>query len=394
MQEKYKEYKPILISVISGIVGALLVLAFNANVKSSPGVKTIQNIFSKEVVTQEAQVVDTVKATKASVVSITISKNVPVVQQYFEQIPELGIQIPQYRQSGTKLQQIGAGSGFLVSADGLIITNKHVVADKNATYNVFLNDGSKHAAKVVARDPINDLAVLKIVGTALPYLQFANSDTIQVGQTSIAIGDSLGEFTNTVSVGVISGLARSITAGDMSGMSEQLENVIQTDAAINPGNSGGPLLNLEGRVIGVNVAVAQGSQNIGFSLPANLAKSVVDSVQKNAGKIVRPYLGIRYTAVTPEIKEMNKLTVDYGMLGIHGSSRTEVAVEPGSPADKAGILEDDIILEADGKKLTSDTSLSSLVRNHKVGEIMTLKVLSKGKTKVVKVNLEAIPTVQ
>jgi S1-C subfamily serine protease len=379
----------------------------SATASSTPE-NTVKNIFSKEIYTQESFVIDTVKATKGAVVSIVISKDVPVMEQYYSQVPGIdpndpfaqlfgggfNFQIPQLRQNGTKLQQVGAGSGFIVSPDGLIITNKHVVADKTAEYAVFLNDGKKYAAKVVARDPVNDLAVLKIGGVKLPYLKFANSDAIQVGQTAIAIGNALGQFNNTVSVGVVSGLARSVTAGNMSGMSEQLDNVIQTDAAINPGNSGGPLLNLDGRVIGVNVAVAQGSQNIGFSLPANLAKSVVDSVQKNAGKIIRPYLGIRYTAVTPELKDANHLMVDYGMLVLRGSSKDELAVAPGSPADKAGILENDIILEADGKKLTSDVSLSNLVRDHKVGDTMALKVLSKGTTKTVKIKLEAIPTLQ
>ena len=361
----------------------------------------VKNIFSKEIFAQESIVIETVKTTRKAVVSIVISKNVPVVERYFEQVPGFdpndpfsqffNLQIPQFRQNGTRLQQVGAGSGFLVSHDGLIITNKHVVSDKSAEYSVFLNDGTKYPAKVLARDPVNDLAVLKITASGLPYLQFANSDTIQVGQTAIAIGNALGEFRNTVSVGVVSGLARSVVAGDRSGMSEQLENVIQTDAAINPGNSGGPLLNLDGRVIGVNVAVAEGSQSIGFSIPANVAKSVADSVKK-VGIIVRPYLGIRYTPITPELKDANHLSVDYGMLVIRGNSKDELAVAPGSPADKAGVVENDIVLEADGKKLSGETSLATLVRNHKVGDTMTLKVLSKGTTKTLKVKLEAIPT--
>lgn len=399
-----QNYKPVFVNIISGVAGGLLVLAVAFFIEGGPAVPSrtgsstprniVTNIFSRETYTQESIVIDTVKATKSAVVSIAISKKVPVLEQYLEQIPELGIQIPQLRQNGTKLQQVGAGSGFLVSQDGLIVTNKHVISDKSAQYMVYLNDGSKHTAKVIARDPVNDLAVIQIVGSGLPYLQFANSDVLQVGETAIAIGNSLGEFSNTVSVGVVSGLARSITAGDMAGMSEQLDNVIQTDAAINQGNSGGPLLNLDGRVIGVNVAVAQGSQNIGFSLPANLAKSVVDSVQKNAGKIIRPYLGIRYTLITPELKDANHLTVNYGILVIRGSSKDEPAIAPGSPADKAGVLENDIILEADGKRLTSDASLSTIVRNHKVGDTITLKVISKGKTRTVKVTLEAVPTLQ
>ena len=363
----------------------------------------VKNIFTNQIYTEESRVIEAVKQSNGAVVSIVISKNVPVLEQYYSRNQNVdpndpfsklfNMPIPQIRQNGTRLQQVGAGSGFLVSSDGMIVTNRHVVADKTAEYTVFLNDGSKHVAKVTARDSVNDLAILKISGIALPYLTFANSDSVQVGQTAIAIGNSLGEFRNTVSVGVVSGLSRSLTAGTTGGMSEQLDNVIQTDAAINPGNSGGPLLNLDGEVIGVSVAVAQGSQSIGFAIPGNVAKSVASSVQR-AGRIVRPYLGIRYTLITPELKDSNKLSVDYGVLIIRGSSKDELAVIPGSPADKAGLVENDIILEADGKKLTRESSLASFIRNHKVGDSIKLSVLSRGKTRSVALQLEATPTIQ
>ncbi len=354
--------------------------------------------------TQEAAVVDAAKKAKPAVVSIVISKNVPVVERFYRQSPfeadpffqqffggnSFQFQIPDYRQNGTKKQDVGGGSGFLVSKDGLIVTNKHVVDDTKAEYTVFTNDGVKHPATVVARDPVNDIALLKIKGSRFDFLTFANSDQIHVGQTAIAIGNALAEFRNTVSVGVVSGLARSITAGSSSGQSEQLEGVIQTDAAINPGNSGGPLLNLHGEVIGVNVAIAQGSQSIGFAIPANSIKGVVDSVQKT-GKIVRPYLGVRYIPITTELKDKNKLTVDYGVLVTRGETQNDLAVIPGSPADKAGIMENDIILEVDGKKLNQDVSLASTIRNHKVGDTLSLKVLSKSKEKSVRVKLEAAP---
>ena len=171
----------------------------------------------------------------------------------------------------------------------------------------------------------------------------------------------------------------------------QLNEVIQTDAAINPGNSGGPLLNLSGQVIGVNVAIAQGSQNVGFALPANDIKKVVESVQKT-GKISRAYIGVRYTAITPAIKETNKLSVDYGALVIRGDNREDLAVIPGSPANKAGIVEGDIILEIDGKKLDAETSLAKSIGNKSPGDSITLKVLSKGDEKTVKVTLEESPS--
>lgn len=320
-----------------------------------------------------------------------------MVERFFESSPfddffgtPFQFRVPQLRQRGTQPQEIGGGSGFLVSADGLIVTNKHVVADESASYTVFTNDGTKYEAEVIARDPANDIAVIKIKGSNLPFLQFGNSDTLQVAQTAIAIGNALSEFRNTVSIGVISGLSRSIVAGDGFGQAEQLEQVIQTDAAINPGNSGGPLLNSAGQVIGVNVAVAQGSENIGFALPANTVKSVVESVQKT-GKIVRPFLGVRYVQITPVLKERNKLPVDYGVLVSRGETPEDLAVLPGSAADKAGLVEGDIILEVDGKKLDENTSLAAIVRTKNVGDTVRLKVLSKGSEKEVTVKLQEIP---
>lgn len=350
--------------------------------------------------TQESYVVDTVKNANPAVVSIVITKDVPKYETYYDQsnpfgnlFPGFFFQSPAVRQNGTEKKEIGGGSGFIVSVDGHIVTNKHVVDDTKADYTVFLNDGKKYSAKVLARDSVLDVAVIKIdppVGIKLPYLEFGDSDKLQVGQTAIAIGNALAEFRNTVSVGVISGLARSITAGDRSGNSELLDHVIQTDAAINPGNSGGPLLNLSGRVIGVNVAVAQGSENIGFALPSNSVKSVVESV-RTTGKIVRPYLGIRYVQVTQEMKEQNNLSVEYGVLVQRGTEKDELAVIPGSPADKAGITENDIVLEFDGIKLEGETNLSSLIRNKKVGDTVRVKVLSKGKEKEVEIKLEVAP---
>lgn len=341
----------------------------------------------------EDAVVRAVKQAQPAVVSIVISKDVPIIERYYNDFFGGGFfspfqfQVPQLRQNGTQKQEVGGGSGFLVSADGLIVTNKHVVSDEDAQYTVFLNDGSKHEAKLVARDPLNDIAVIKIDGNNFPFLQFADSGNLQVGQSVIAIGNALGEFKNTVSTGVVAGLSRSITAGDSSGQSEQLNEVIQTDAAINPGNSGGPLLNLSGQVIGVNVAIAQGSQNVGFALPANGIKSTVESVQKT-GKISRAYIGVRYTQITPTLKDTNKLSVDYGALMVRGESADELAVIPGSPANKVGIVEGDIILEADGKKLEGDTTLSSIISKKQVGDTVRLKVLSKGDEKTVSVKLD------
>jgi serine protease Do len=354
-----------------------------------------QSIFS-----QDSFVISAVKKTNPAVISIIISQEVPKYEAYIDPnqqqnpfgdlFPGFNFNIPQYqyRQNGTEKKEIGGGSGFFVSSDGLIVTNKHVVDQKNAEYTVFTNDGKKHIAKVIARDPVLDIALIKIEGSGFPYLSLGNSDTLEVGQSVIAIGNALGEFRNTVSVGVISGLARSITAGNNSGNAEVLDHVIQTDAAINPGNSGGPLLNLQGEVIGVNVAIVQGSQNIGFALPVNSVKGAIESV-KQTGKIVRPYLGIRYVTVNAEMKDKNNLTVDYGVLVKAGATASELAVIPGSPADKAGIVENDIILEVDRVKLDDKTSLSSIIREKTIGQAINLKILHRGAEKNILVTLEA-----
>lgn len=349
------------------------------------------------IITQEALIVDVVRKSDPAVFSIVISKDVPIVEQYFDEWNPFkdffggdfgGFQIPQYRQKGTEKREVGGGTGFLVTKEGLALTNRHVVDDAGASYTALANNGKKYDVEVVAKDPVLDLAVISLKGAAsFPFLSLGNSDLLDVGETAIAIGNALGEFRNTVSVGVISGLARSITASDGAGKSEALDEVIQTDAAINPGNSGGPLLSLAGKVVGINVAVAQGSQNIGFALPVNLAKASLASVEKY-GRIVRPFIGIRYTEVTPAIKEKNKLTVDYGALVVRGANTDELAVMPGSPADKAGIVEYDIILEVDGEKVTGEHPLASLIRKKNVGDTVRLKILHKGEEKIAELKLE------
>ena len=295
--------------------------------------------------------------------------------------------MPQYYQDGTQQQQVGGGSGFFVSSNGLIVTNDHVVSDPNAQYTVYTNDGQEHTAKVIAQDATDDIAFLKISGTGYPYLTFDNSSALQLGQSVLASGNALGQFRNTVSVGVVSGLSRSIVAGDVvTGGTESLPQVIQTDAAINPGNSGGPLLDLLGKVVGVNVAVAQGSQGIGFALPGNMIKEAVASVEAN-GTITFPFLGVRYIPITPTVAKDKNLSVTYGALIAAGSSTSQPAVVAGSPAAKAGLVAGDIILDFDGTKLTNDNNLTDLVRAQKVGAVATLTVLHNGKQETVTVTL-------
>jgi serine protease Do len=350
---------------------------------------------------EESAVIAAVDKASPSVVSIIISKDVSKINSFFSDpfsmdpfFNPFGSGSAQQGQGSsggtsggsTQKQEIGGGSGFIVSSDGLIATNKHVVSDQSASYTVMTNDGKKYDAQVLALDPANDVAILKIAATNLPVLKLGDSSNLKIGQTVIAIGNSLGEFRNTVSKGIISGLKRNVTAGSGFGDTEQLSEVIQTDAAINPGNSGGPLLDINGQVIGVNVAMAEGAQNVGFALPVDIMKKDIDSV-KAKGKIVTPFLGIRYMPLTADIAKQNNLPYSYGALVIRGQQVTDFAVAPGSPADKAGIVENDIILEVNGTKIDDSHQLGDLISKFNVGDTITLKIWDKGQEKTVQVTL-------
>lgn len=343
---------------------------------------------------QEQAVIYAVEKNSPAVVSIIISKDLPVFENYltnpFDGFDDFfgdnfpfNFQIPQQRQKGTEKKEVGGGTGFIVSSDGMIVTNKHVVEDDEAEYTVLMNDGKKYDAKVLARDPVLDVAIIKIDGKDLPTVVLGDSDNLRIGQSVIAIGNALGEFRNTVSVGVISGLARSITAATSGGAAERLDKVIQTDAAINKGNSGGPLLNLNGEVIGINTAIAQGAQNIGFTLPINAVKKDIKDVMEK-GKIVAPFLGVRYVLINEAIKKTNNLEVDHGALVQRGKNPEDLAVVPGSPADKAGIVENDIILEINSEKISEDNGLAEIVNKKSVGDEIVMKVWHKGEEKISK----------
>lgn len=267
------------------------------------------------------------------------------------------------------LDEVGGGSGFLVSEDGMIVTNRHVVGDKNAEYTAVLADGRKLPLKVLAIDPLIDLAVAKVEATGLPTATLGDSDKIELGETVIAIGNALGELRGTVTKGIISGINRRVVAGDGFGQSEVIEEAIQTDAAINPGNSGGPLINIRGEVVGVNVAVSRGAQGVGFAVPANTARRIVESVQKT-GRIVRAWLGVRYT-----------VTAD--------GARVRDVVK-GSPAEKAGLKKDDIITKIDGKPVNEEHSLGSFITPKSPGDVVTLTVKRADAETTVRVTLEEL----
>lgn len=264
-----------------------------------------------------------------------------------------------------------SGTGFIVTSDGLIATNKHVISSGD-TFTVTTAEGKTYDGKLVAKDPTNDLALLKIDARGLPVVEIGDSDSVQVGQWVIAIGNALGELQNSVTVGVISAKERAATPSDGAGNTESLSGLFQTDAAINPGNSGGPLLTLTGQVIGINTAVAGNAQNIGFAIPIIEMKKDLDSYTKN-GKIIQPYMGISYQSITKAIATSYGLPVEQGAWLVTGNGSSPIAAD--SPASRAGLKQGDIITKINGDSVTEKTPLTGLVRKYNPGDVVTLTLL-------------------
>ncbi len=313
------------------------------------------------VVDEESAVIDLVQKVSPSVVSVVERE---VVFDLFR---------------GPRLQEASIGTGFAVEKN-LIITNRHVVANEKADYTVVDRDNNRYAVKKIYRDPLNDLALLELEKGDFQPLELGDSDQVKVGQTVVAIGNALGRFTNTVTKGVISGIGRGITAGSGLGQYQRLEDVLQTDAALNPGNSGGPLLNLAQQVIGVNVAMGQGSENLGFAIPSNRVRELLLSFRKNK-RIIRPFLGISYMMLDEEAARRNDLV----------AGAYVVKVLSDTAADKGGIEEGDIITKFNGEKVTPRTQLSKLILQYQPGDKVTLEIWRKGKTINKEVTLQEAP---
>ncbi|MDP2966984.1 MAG: trypsin-like peptidase domain-containing protein, partial [bacterium] len=337
---------------------------------------------------EKSPIIEIVKRACPAVVTIVISRDLPKIEGfYFFPYGSQEFVVPKMKKGKREKTKIGGGSGFIVSPDGYIITSNHVVAERDADYTVIYEPNKTYQAKVISRDPINDVAILKINIKNFPYLELGDSDKIELGETVIAIGNALGEFHDTVSTGVVSGLSRYITAfSGLSRQAEMLRGLIQTDAAINPGNSGGPLVNIEGKVIGINTATVMGAQNIGFAIPINYAKKDLEEVKKY-GKIKRPFLGVKYIILNKEIADKDKLPVDYGALIVR-EVLGESAIIPGGAAEKAGLKEFDIILECQGEKITEENPLSHILQKCEVNQEISLKVLRAGKEINLKAKLE------
>ena len=338
-----------------------------------------ENIIQSEkvkITNEESVIIDVVEKVSSSVVTVAIVNN-RSLGRVFDINPNDPFNIFGAPGGSQKTEQ-DIGTGFIISADGLIVTNKHVVSSTGSKYKVVTKDDKSFEVQKIYRDPVNDLAILKINTSNLTPITIGNSSKLKVGQMAIAIGTALGEFRNTVTVGVISGLGRGITAGSpFEGYVERLDNVIQTDAAINPGNSGGPLLNSSGEVIGVNTAVSSEGQNIGFALPINTVKEALDEFNKT-GKFSRPFLGVRYKIITRDLALLNDVP--------EGAYVQDVI--DGSPADEGGVQTEDIITKIDGIKVTDkDGGLAKAISGKKVGDRVALEIWRDTETKNITVTL-------
>lgn len=282
-----------------------------------------------------------------------------------------------------------AGTGVIIDTSGLILTNKHVVPDGTSSVQIVTSNGKRYeGVEIIGRDPLNDLAILKVKNPKdFVAAKLADSDTVRTGQKVIAIGNALGQFQNTVTSGIISGQGRPVEARDENGLeAEALSNLFQTDAAINSGNSGGPLLNFNGEVIGINTAVAADAENIGFAIPINEAKGIIESV-KTTGKVARPYLGVHYVMLNEDLKEQFNLTVSDGAyITTEGDS-----IVSGSPAEKAGLKPGDVITKIGNFTLNEKTSLASAVGRYKANETVELTVIREGKEMKIKATLAEAP---
>ncbi|MDP3955347.1 MAG: trypsin-like peptidase domain-containing protein [bacterium] len=332
---------------------------------------------NQRILTEESVVIDVAENVSPSVVTVGISKTQRSMSlPGFEEFPSF-FGYPSGQQSEQKIEQ-DIATGFILTSDGLIVTNKHVVSDTQAKYRVITKDNKTYDVQKIYRDPTNDIAILKIEANGLKPVEMGDSSKLKVGQFVIAIGTALGEFRHTVTTGVVSGLGRGITAGSpFEGSVEKLDDVIQTDAAINPGNSGGPLLNSGGQVIGISVATASQGQNIGFAIPINVVKASIDNFNKT-GQFSRPYLGVRYRIISKDVSIMNDVP--------EGAYIVEII--SGSPAEKAGLKPGDIITNIDEQRIAEGKAeIAKIISGKKVGDLLSVTYWREGKESKVTVTL-------
>lgn len=359
----------IMIAMTLLTVGIIILAAGAAYLYGASRTPSIKE--QRQTIVQEGEVIaDVAEEVGQSVVSIVAEQQQRVNSFYYG---------PQTRTSQA------AGTGVIVDESGHILTNKHVVPESATSIQIVMSDGTRYSdVKLVGRDPLNDLAILKVESPKdFKPARFADSDAVRTGQKVIAIGNALGQFQNTVTSGIISGMGRPIAASSESGgQPEQLTNLFQTDAAINSGNSGGPLLNYNGEVIGINTAVAANAENIGFAIPINEAKGIITSAQET-GRVVRPYIGVRFTMLTPDIAKELELSIDKGAY----ISRDSGSIVSGSPAEAAGLKPGDVITKVNDIVLSDTVSLASAVGRFRVDEEVRLTVIRDSKEQVISVKL-------
>lgn len=288
---------------------------------------------------------------------------------------------------GGTTSQDGAGTGIIVSKDGYVMTNNHVIQDASNVAIVDSDGNLYESVTVIGRDPLNDVAFLKIKSNKeFTAATLGNSSTVRTGQQVVAIGNALGQYSNTVTSGIISGTGRPITANSGNGQAETLNDLIQTDASINPGNSGGPLLNMAGQVIGINTAIVQDANGIGFSIPINSTKGVLAGVLEN-GTVSRAFFGVNYITLTPAAARQYKLSVNEGAYVYAGQGKGAIA--SGSPAEKAGLKSGDIITKINDTAINTSNGLSTLIGEYRPGDTVTITYIRGGETKTTQLTFSA-----
>lgn len=404
----------VIIALLSGLVGGTIAVKMQKSEGGGTWSGATQVVQERHFV-EESDTIDAIQKVGPAVLSIVATKDLQIFRQQpfdpfflFENDPffrQFGMpqgqqrQQPQEQEPQTKREKVAGGTGFIIKADGLALTNKHVVSDTGADYTALTKDGKEYDVEVISRDPVNDLAVIQLHEKVedkkdrktgekkdfgaepknLPVAPLGDSSTLKVGQKVLAIGNARGEYENSVTAGIVSAVDREIEASDGAGsLRETLSGLIQTDAAINFGNSGGPLINLAGEVIGVNTAVDTSATGIGFAIPINQIKPALQSVEK-FGRIVRPMLGVTHTILNKDrAKELKLDGLEYGALITGDRAKKEFGVIPGSPAEKAGLRIDDVILEVDGEKITEENTLQAIVQKHSPGDKLKLKIWRAG----------------
>ncbi|MBL4694052.1 trypsin-like peptidase domain-containing protein [Candidatus Gracilibacteria bacterium] len=361
----------ILLSFIAGIFGGMLGAQFVG------GAVVDGVVIEERVFVEESDSISSIEKVAPAVVSIAVFKDVRVGARTFA-FEDLFVEDDGDVQSVRR--EVSGGSGFIVSEKGMILTNKHVVQDEDAEYSVTLDDGSEYEVKVVSRDPFEDIAILQVVeDVKLPFVKLGNSGVLKVGQKVLAIGNALAQYENTVTFGIISAKGRDIAAFNEGGFAvENLSGLLQTDAAINFGNSGGPLINLKGEVVGMNVAVAEFANAIGFAIPVDDLKPILESVEKY-GEIVRPVLGVRFVMLTKAQAEEYGVEIDHGAILLGQEDGEAPAIISGGAADGAGLKAFDVILEVGGVDIDEDNPLHRVVRKYAPGDIVKMRVWREGK---------------